>query len=212
MRNYEMKFFEEILDDSKNRVVTDAEYEKQKYEEAERQRAEFIRTRLKQIPKRYEHETFDTYQGQNLLKDYMKTGGSLIIYGSNGTGKTHLAFASIRYQIEQGKEAFYVLAADFFNEIKQSFANGSTHKVIQDYTRYDYLVIDEIDKSYGSQTEFNYMYLLINKRYNDMVPTVLITNAKKADLVDVIGSSVLDRIAGDGKVKELSGKSYRRMG
>ena len=73
-----------------------------------------------------------------------------------------------------------------------------------------YLVIDEVDKAFGSQTEFVYLYSLINERYNRMLPTVLITNADEVELVSVIGSSTLSRVAGDGAIIELKGQDWRQ--
>ena len=48
---------------------------------------------------------------------------------------------------EQGRTAKYVLAFDFFNEIRKSFNDYRTDKVISGYEHYDYLVIDEIEDS-----------------------------------------------------------------
>jgi len=70
-------------------------------------------------------------------------------------------------------------------------------------------VIDEVDKTYGSNTEFVAMYRIINRRHEEMLHTVLITNANRVGLQDVLGSSVLDRLGGDGKIIELKGDSYR---
>ena len=136
------------------------------------------------------------------------SGRSAIIYGSNGTGKTHLAYASVRHQIEQGKKAQYVLAYDFFSEVRQSFADDSTHAVMNRYAGADYLVIDEVDKSFGSKTEFVYLYTLVNRRYNDISRPYL-SRTQGKDLVSVIGASTISRVAGDGAIIELVGEDYR---
>lgn len=120
-----------------------------------------------------------------------------------------MAFASCRHQIHNDKSAMYALAFDFFNEIKRSFNDNSTETVVGRYSAYDYLVIDEIDKTIGTPTEFTYLYSLINKRYNYMRSTVLITNATPSEFVTIIGQSALDRVASEGKVIELNGDNYR---
>ena len=181
-------------------------------QEQERVKREFDNTayfRLSIIPKRYLGCTFDSFvTDKPSIVDYLKTGGSAILYGNNGTGKTHLAFASIRHQVEQGCNAKYVLAADFFTMIKRSYGDGNN-----EYMKFygcDYLVIDEVDKRFGTQTEFIALYQLINHRYNSMLPTVLITNSGKDELIDVIGVSSFDRIVEDGKLIHMDGKNYRR--
>ena len=125
-------------------------------------------------------------------------------------GKTHLAFAAIRHQITLDISSLYVLAFDFFTQVKRSFRDDTTEAIMDRYAKVGYLVIDEVDKAFGSQTEFVYLYSLVNERYNRMLPTVLITNADEADLVTVIGSSTLSRVAGDGAIIELKGQDWRQ--
>jgi DNA replication protein DnaC len=202
------QFFKGILDEFE--IIDDDTYDKREQEKYERKQQGLAQERLRQIPKRYKDSTFDNFQGNDKLVEYMKTGKSAIICGSNGTGKTHIAFASLRYQIEQGRDAHYILAADYFDQIKTSFADGSSASILRRYANYDYLIIDEMDKAYGTQTEFVYLYRMINERYNEMLHTVVITNANMQNAISVIGASVFDRIAGDGKVIELTGESRRK--
>jgi len=74
----------------------------------------------------------------------------------------------------------------------------------------EYLVIDEIDKTQGTPMEYAYLYSLINKRYNEMRSTILITNAKPDEFAAIIGQSALDRVASEGKVIDLTGENYRQ--
>lgn len=186
-------------------------------EQAKRKSAEFDEWKAKQlsqIPPRFTGKTFGNYKTQKPehreVISHLKSGRSAIVYGGNGVGKTHLAFAAIRHQIEAGVSSRYVLAFDFFTEVKRSFRDDSTDAVLKRYATAGYLVIDEVDKAFGSQTEFVYLYSLVNERYNRMLPTVLITNADEADLVSVIGASTLSRVAGDGAIIELKGEDYRQ--
>ena len=166
------------------------------------------------VPARFREARFSNFtcfnEKQKSVIEFLKQGTSAVIYGSNGVGKTHLAFASCFHQIENGKTAGYILAFDFFNEIRKSFSDYTTSSVISEYEYYDYLVIDEIDKTQGTPMEFTYLYSLINKRYNEMQSTVLITNAKPADFATIIGQSALDRVASEGKVIDLTGDNYRQ--
>lgn len=207
------------------RVLTDAERERlaTDNEKADRdlalqkealERKNWKEKQLLQIPLRYREKSFDNFIIHNEVERkairHLMTGKSAIIIGGNGVGKTHLAFASLRFQIEQYVPALYILAFNFFSRIKQSFMDNSTEQVMREYAKVGYLVLDELDKAFGSQTEFVYLYSLINERYNHLLPTVLITNAETSDLAAVIGSSTLSRVAGDGAIIELQGKDYRK--
>lgn len=170
-------------------------------------RNERIRERINQLPKRYLHATFDNFEilsdEHQELVNFLKSGKSCILFGPNGCGKTHLAFATIRHYIENDKKAIYILAADLFDQVKALFGDKDA-KDLSDLERCDYLIIDEVDKRYGSQTEFIALYRLINKRYNEMLPTMLITNSSKDEIVEVVGPSVVDRIREEGKTLNLS--------
>jgi len=210
----EMEEYGRILqDDERDAIIEKEELQRKKDMENEKIRtiySEFMR----QVPPRFQNATFSSFQcssdKQRKTVEYLKTGRSAVIYGSNGVGKTHLAYATCEYQARQGKAAGYVLAFDFFNEVRRSFSNGSTDKVVGKYHRYDLLVIDEIDKTQGTPTEFVYLYSLINERYNYMKPTILITNATPSEFGAIIGESALDRVASDGKVIDLTGDNYRQ--
>jgi len=165
-------------------------------------------------PRRYENATFETFECDNdkerAVVEHMRSGKSAVLYGSNGTGKTHLAIAACRHQFELGKSVKYTTVFELFSEIKQSFGGGDPMRIVEQYSGYGYLVIDEIDKAYGTETEFLYFYQIVNRRYNEMRHTVIITNADRQSLPKVVGVSTLDRIASDGKLIEMTGENYRQ--
>lgn len=210
----EMEQYGRILDDNeRDSIIEKEELQRKKDIENEKIRtiySEFIRD----VPPRFKDATFSSFKcssdKQRKTVEYLKTGGSAVIYGSNGVGKTHLAYATCEYQARQGKVAGYVLAFDFFNKIRKSFSDGTTEDVMNRYSNYQLLVIDEIDKTQGTQTEFMYLYSLINERYNYMRSTILITNAKPDEFAAIIGQSALDRVASEGKVIDLTGENYRQ--
>jgi len=210
----EMEQYGRILDDNeRDSIIEKEELQRKKDIENEKIRkiySEFIR----EVPPRFKDATFSSFKcssdKQRKTVEYLKTGGSAVIYGSNGVGKTHLAYATCEYQARQGKVAGYVLAFDFFNKIRKSFSDGTTEDIMDKYSNYQLLVIDEIDKTQGTPTEFMYLYSLINERYNYMRSTILITNAKPDEFAAIIGQSALDRVASEGKVIDLTGENYRQ--
>ena len=196
------------------RVLTDEERDEVRRQEEIDHSTTVARMIDLPIPRRFTDATFETFECYNdRMKDiveHLKSGKSAVLYGKYGTGKTHLAFASCRYHREQGKRVKYILAFDLFDSIKQAFGSGSAKSIVQEYSSFDYLVIDELDKAYGTETDFLYFYQIINARYNEMRNTVIITNADKASLPKVAGASSLDRIASDGGMLiEMTGENYR---
>lgn len=218
----EIEKYGRLLTDKEREVIEQEEDRKQR--EAERaekqkQQAEERLQKLKKkwyysVPPRFRESSFENFECENnkqkAVIEYLRTGKSAVIYGSNGTGKTHLAFATCRNQVNQGINAGYILAFDFFNQIRKSFSDGTTEDIMDKYSKYQLLVIDEIDKTQGTPTEFMYLYSLINERYNYMRSTILITNAKPDEFAAIIGQSALDRVASEGKIIELAGENYRQ--
>ena len=209
----ELQKYGRILSDEERDEALDRE--RREEEEEARRRRIVANLEAFKVPKRFRNANFYTTEcasaKERSVIEYLKKGRSAVIYGPNGTGKTHLAFASCIHQITEGKTAKYVLAFDLFNSIRRSFGDSTTDTLVKEFASYDYLVIDEIDKTLGTPTEFTYLYSIINARYNDMKSTVLITNATPSEFVAIIGQSALDRVASDGAVIELSGENYRLM-
>ena len=89
---------------------------------------------MESFPLRYRSVSFNEYitedERMSKVVEFMKSGKSAVIYGPNGTGKTMLAFCSIRHQLEKGKKSTYVLASDFFNEIRRSFNSKDPADVV----------------------------------------------------------------------------------
>ena len=74
------------------------------------------------------------------------------------------------------------------------------------------LIIDEIDKIYGSQADFLLLTYLIDIRYEDCLQTIVLGNKSKDTTVDsLIGSSSFSRLSGDGaRARYLVGPDKRK--
>lgn len=210
--------FDELLSKMKKKY-SDSE---ESFEPEEIAYQTIIESKIMGFPKRYRDASFDKYQlvgtpeqqqRQKKLIWFLRANKPVVMYGNNGTGKTMLAFASIREQIEQSKSASYVSLLDIIDEVKETFGTGtSALRIIDKYVGYDYLVIDEMDKSYGSATEFLNIFRIVNGRYNAEKPTVLITNASTDDVIEIVGRSAYERIVEDGTAVKMDWDSYRKPG
>nr|WP_319775988.1 ATP-binding protein [uncultured Sphaerochaeta sp.] len=175
---------------------------------------------IAKFPKRYQEASFEAYrfygtpeqqERQRKLVHFLEKGKSVVMYGNNGTGKTMLAFASMRDKIVKGMSTKYISLLDLIDEIKETFNTGvSTLRIIEKYIGYDYLVIDEMDKSYGTPTEFINIFRIVNGRYMEEKPIVLITNASKLDVIAIVGRSSYERIVEDGTAVLMDWDSYRK--
>lgn len=191
---------------------------------AEEQRAEEEREARfrKTVPERYWGETFDTYEVKNEMQKKalqavrsflvaIAGGGfkSLVMLGSAGVGKTHLACSLLR-EIDGGQ---YRTAPDIIEELRRakSFTADETEaQIVGYYGHVPLLVLDEIGRGINAADEKYMIYHLLNARYNTRRPTVLISNFNKADFLAYIGVAAADRLVESAEVCEMNGTSYRQ--
>jgi len=182
------------------------------------------------IDERYYEATFDNFDAYNdELKGYLETcrafaekpDGKLVMIGKNGNGKTHLAVSVLK---KLGGVIY--TAFEIGVNLRQSFYGGDTdikeHEIYDELCTVPLLVIDEVEKIKDSEFKQNWMSYVIGKRYNKMLPIIIIANchAKKdctervkpcPDCLEYhLESDVISRIVEDGIVMNFRSGDYRR--
>jgi DNA replication protein DnaC len=174
------------------------------------QMAAQARLDMMRIPKRYRGYSLETYQVGNarhkqvidFLCDYTKKNvekmESLLIHGEKGTGKTQMICALLQTQ-RQAKAQYWKLSS-IMRRVKCSFgprARFSEEGFLRHLTRLPILVIDEIGRQSGHDYEAGFMFDLIDDRYDNMLPTILVSNLPmegEESMTSYLGASVMDRI------------------
>lgn len=140
----------------------------------------------------------------------VKDGGLLAITGSRGTGKTRLA-AEVARAFSR-KNSQYETAMGLFLKIRDSYNNkkaASELEIVTDLSKCELLVIDEIQERGNTEWEDRLLNHIIDKRYGNMKPTILIANLTKNELAAALGSSIVSRMNETGGMIEMTGKSHR---
>lgn len=206
---------EERLANLEKLKEAEIEEESRKAREAEeRERKAILKSRYEQVPARYRTSTLDTYRNDAFKAsvEYRQliSGASAIVYGGYGCAKTHIAWSLCKLRWDRGEDALYTTAQSIYTDIKRQFGGGDPEQVIQRYQTAPYLVIDEIDKSYGSQLEYVTLFEIVNYRYNWLLPTVIFLNAeKKEEIPSLIGGACYDRLGVAGLLIHLTQGSQR---
>lgn len=143
--------------------------------------------------------------------------GNLLLLGGVGTGKTHLASAVVKGVIAKRKYRFdarIIKCIDLIRQLKASWSNknaASEIDLIKQYATIPLLVIDEIGVQFGSETEKLFLFDIIDGRYQNMLPTILISNLGVSALSMLIGERCLDRLREDGgHMVAFDWESYRK--
>ena len=126
--------------------------------------------------------------------------GNMIVSGSVGTGKTLLASALIDSIIHK-KTCRLIKLYDLMNEIKKTFSGESDKTeadIINEMSGFDLLIIDEVGTQTDSDWEKLQIFNVIDGRYQNMNPTVLISNLSAEEVQSVIGERSVDRLREEG--------------
>ena len=146
--------------------------------------------------------------------DFVTEGRSLILYGKEGRGKTHLAVAIGYRAIQNGFETLCVTAAELIEELSNASKRGQMQEALLTYTRPHVLVIDEIGYlSYGPDAA-NVLFHVVNHRHLKKRPMIFTTNKPLNEWGKVLhdqdlAAAILDRVLERGRFIQLDGVSGR---
>lgn len=168
------------------------------------------------ITPRFADATFDGYivetneqrQALSSCRDYaeqfpthFRAGRSLLLTGNVGCGKTHLATAIVRTVVADRCRALIIPASDIISLARASMVPGSGYTdrdVILHLGGLELLVIDEVGCQKGSEYELGLLHAIIDRRYQAVLPTVLVSNLGPESLKSYIGGRALDRLRQNG--------------
>lgn len=203
-------------------IEQEVEYIKQMEKQAEKEKLQ--RLEASGVGRRYlslkleDYETTTDEQKKALatVKDFIKQMNgntpickNLWFCGSAGTGKTLLASLIIR---ECGGHFCKSYEIEDELEISKSFsAKENKKQVLERYYNHSILVIDEIGKfEHKHNTEIEYLFRILNERYERRYSTILITNKTGKELREYIGKPLYDRFLENCTCIEFNGESYRK--
>jgi DNA replication protein DnaC len=187
-----------------------------------------LEARLQQtgIPLRYRNKTFASFvadtDGKAVARAgamafaadfsrHRRDGSVLVLSGKPGTGKSHLAIA-IGQQVMQRGTVLYTSAIDAVRMIRDTWrrdAERSESQVLRMLAAIDLLILDEVGVQYGTDAEQITLFDIIDKRYRDLMPTILLTNLGTADMKAFLGERSFDRLREGGVWLKFDWESQR---
>ena len=215
------------------RLAAERQAEAERVATAARQRLEAMLHEAA-IPARFAGRTLASYtaetqEQQRALKvatdfatnfdERLRRGESLILLGAPGTGKSHLA-AAILQAIMPRHCGLYQTCAGLIRAVRNTWrkdAERSEGQVLAMLAEVPLLVVDEVGVQYGTDSEQNILFEVLDRRYRDMMPTILLANLKlkrekaedPAGLREVLGERVYDRLTETARIVTFEGESYR---
>lgn len=137
----------------------------------------------------------------------------LVFIASHGLGKTHLAIALGYRAVQAGVKTLFTKAVDMVNQLQASQADHSYAQTLKLYTTPTLLIIDELGRLSIDQKQGEYLFNVIDARY-ERGSTVITTNRAFKDwgkiFQDMVcAKGIIDRLVHHSDVIKLEGVSYR---
>lgn len=211
---------------AERRAEEDARKEREA-QAARRRKVDEVRSESR-IPARFAGRAFADYaatvQGQKIALSVCKAyaaawpeklaaGASLVLTGGPGTGKTHLACAVANAVMDEHIAVCkFGTVATVLRYIKDTYrkdSDRSEQDAINDLIRPELLIVDEVGVQVGSEHEKLLMFEVLNARYQELRPTILISNLSGGELEEFMGQRVMDRYRECGSILAFDWDSYR---
>jgi DNA replication protein DnaC len=197
-------------------------------------REQEITFRATGLPKRFQDYPIEAFQveleqphaeAQRTAFDFAKSfacffdltlqhGRSALFVGSTGTGKTMLACGIANYVRSKGCSVRYATVQGLVQRVKESWlpsgerVEGKTP--LRDISECDLLILDEVGVQHGTEFERNLLFGILNERYNNLRPYLLISNLTAEGAAEYLGERVIGRMREDGgTVITFAWPSYR---
>ncbi|WP_231586516.1 ATP-binding protein [Cupriavidus basilensis] len=145
----------------------------------------------------------------------LEGGCGLILCGGVGTGKTHLAVGIAHEIMMRGLSPVFTSVMGAVRAVKETYGRDSAmteRDAIRTFIKPDLLILDEVGVQFGSDTEKLILFEIINGRYEEVKPTIVISNLAKEALAQFLGERSFDRLReGGGRLVVFDWPSYRRQ-
>ncbi|GHU09546.1 DNA replication protein DnaC [Spirochaetia bacterium] len=187
--------FDALPEAEKAKILAEQEKERLAYEAmvaAEERRILEEKWRSRGITPRYLGEYWDTWKAdtpdkKRAIEQVKKAWNkNLLLAGKNGTGKTHLAMSLVK------DGAVYRTASGIFRSIRMKFDDEDG--IIKNLGQVKLLIIDEIGRTNNTPFEKGVLFEIIDLRWQNRLPTMLITNMEINVFSEEYGTGIIDRL------------------
>jgi DNA replication protein DnaC len=192
------------------------------------------------IPARYEHCTLDNFDSaypgadpslaaahilaRGFATNYPLESRGLLLVGSIGAGKTHLAVGALKAVIEdRGAQGLFCDYRELLRLIQNSYnpqVSTTELEILNPVVNAEVLVLDDLGAIRPTEWVWDTVSVILNSRYNDKRTTIITTNypalapgvggLREETLGDRIGERMRSRLMEMCNQVEMTGKDFRQ--
>lgn len=150
-------------------------------------------------------EKFMAFRNSSWIRDTQ----NLLMIGSSGAGKSHLASVLCYEAIQNGIATAFISCFDLVAKLKRA---RNKHTLIQYYSTVKVFCLDELGYVFPTQEEANDIFQIISRR-SELAATIVTTNLVPSAWGKIFdaatATAILDRLNLKGTFLTFEGPSYR---
>jgi DNA replication protein DnaC len=123
---------------------------------------------------------------------------NLILAGTPGIGKGHLAAAVAIQYIVKGKSVSWAECARLFADYHRAYKTDTTEAIVRTYATAALLVLDEICLTDLPKDGEEILFAILDRRHKNGLPSILLGNAIATEVKKWLGSRIVDRLRSGG--------------
>jgi DNA replication protein DnaC len=168
-----------------------------------------------EVPKRYRYcrfSTFDAYTAKlarklAVLEQLSTERRGMLIFGSVGSGKTHLGVAALAAYTLIGAHCKFVGAADFVNSVQLAY--GNPKEIVEELLRENNcILIDDLGAERANEASRSALAYLVDQLYGARKKIIVTSNLVPKD-VYTFEPRIMSRLTEVCALVELDASDYR---
>ncbi len=145
--------------------------------------------------------------------DFIRQGRNIIMYGSPGTGKTHISIGLGIKACLEGFSVYFTSVPHLLTEIREAKIDKTLQSLENKFKRYDLVICDEMgyvsfDKE-GAELLFNHVSLRSGTKSTILTTNLSFTRWNEIISDKVMCSALVDRLCHKAHLVNMTGPSYR---
>ncbi|MCK5610009.1 ATP-binding protein [Candidatus Pacearchaeota archaeon] len=166
------------------------------------------------VPTAYRGKRYSNYDNPELamkVKKIVDLKLSVVLSGTPGLGKTHLAVASLLHMMKRyEKKPLFLSAPELFVELRDRIKNNVTEQSIIDrYLRAPLLVIDDLGVETKTDRSVETFYSIIDGRSRSNKQIIITSELTIKEIGEIYGDRLASRLCGMGEYIRFEGDDYR---
>jgi len=161
----------------------------------------------------YENDVLEVIKKES--QKQLKQRDGLYLWGLPGSGKTHIACAIAKNILDFGLEVRFFNTSDFLERLRDEYDNKTkidedSNGLFRDTMDFrGILIFDDLGAEKASEWVIERLYMIINKKYEDMIPIIFTSNCDLEILSARLGDRITSRIAGMASFIHVNGPDRR---